>query len=73
MSIPPAACAVALLERLNLRGVPRVYDIAERLGVGIEEREISSFDGALVRVKGSAAGMIAPFVGITLPTVAPIP
>jgi hypothetical protein len=29
------------------------------LGIGIEERDIESFDGALVRVKGSAVGVIA--------------
>jgi hypothetical protein len=59
MSISSAAYAVALLDRLGISGVPEVRDIAAKLGIGIEERDIESFDGALVRVKGSAVGVIA--------------
>ena len=59
MSISSAAYAVALLDRLGITGIPEVRDIAAKLGIGIEERDIESFDGALVRVKGSAVGVIA--------------
>jgi hypothetical protein len=59
MSISPAAYAIALLERLGISDVPQVQDLAARLGIEVEEREIESFDGALVRIKGSAAGVIA--------------
>jgi hypothetical protein len=59
MSISPAAYAVALLERLGISDVPQVQDVAARLGIEVEERDIESFDGALVRIKGSAAGVIA--------------
>lgn len=59
MSISPAAYAIALLDRLGISDVPDVRDVATKLSVGIEEREIESFDGALVRIKGSAVGVIA--------------
>jgi hypothetical protein len=59
MSISPAAYAVALLDRLGISEAPQVRDVAAKLGIGIEEREIESFDGALVRIKGSALGVIA--------------
>jgi hypothetical protein len=59
MSISPAAFAAALLGRLGISDVPDVRDIAARLGITIEERDITSFDGALVRIKGSAVGAIA--------------
>jgi len=51
MSISPAAYAVALLDRLGISDVPEIRDVAAKLGIGIEEREIESFDGALVRIK----------------------
>lgn len=59
MSISPAAYAVALLDRLGINDVPDVRDVAAKLSIAIEEREIESFDGALVRIKGSAIGAIA--------------
>jgi Zn-dependent peptidase ImmA (M78 family) len=59
MSISPAAYAIALLDRLGISDVPRVPDIVTKLGIEIEERDIDSFDGALVRIKGSAVGVIA--------------
>jgi len=59
MSISPAAYAVALLDRLGISDVPEIRDVAAKLGIGIEEREIESFDGALVRIKDSAVGVIA--------------
>lgn len=59
MSISPAAYAAAVLDRLGINDVPDVRDVAGKLGIGIEEREIESFDGALVRIKGSTVGVIA--------------
>ncbi len=59
MSIVPAAYAVALLDRFGISDIPDVRDVATKLGIGIEEREIESFDGTLVRIKGSAVGLIA--------------
>lgn len=51
--------ASALLEQLGINEVPDVRDIAAKLKVGIEEADVSGFDGALVRVKGTAIGTIA--------------
>lgn len=55
----PALIAEALLDALGIEGIPEVHQIATRLGVGIEEAAVESFDGALVRIKGSTEGMIA--------------
>jgi IrrE N-terminal-like domain len=55
----PALVAQALLEELGVEGVPNVRSVATVLGVGIEEADIDSFDGALVRLKGSTEGLIA--------------
>jgi Zn-dependent peptidase ImmA (M78 family) len=55
----PSLYAVALLEQLGIHNPPDVLAIAAALGIGIEEPEVSSFDGALVRVRGSALGIIA--------------
>ena len=55
----PALVAQALLEELGLEGVVDVRAVASALGVGIEEADVDSFDGALVRVKGSTEGLIA--------------
>src|SRR5947209_1730904 len=55
----PALIAQALLEELALEGAPDVRAVAGALGVGIEEADVESFDGALVRVKGSTEGLIA--------------
>lgn len=54
-----ALIAQALLEELALAGAPDVRAVASALGVGIEEADVESFDGALVRVKGSTEGLIA--------------
>lgn len=51
--------AQALLEKLDVRGVPDVRQIAAALGVEIEEADANTFDGALVRFKGSIEGAIA--------------
>jgi len=51
--------AQALLDELGLVDAPDVRVVAEMLGVGIEEADVVGFDGALVRVKGSADGLIA--------------
>jgi hypothetical protein len=48
-----------LLDKLAVKGVPDVRDIANRLGLGIEEGDVTGFDGALVRVKGASTGIIA--------------
>jgi hypothetical protein len=55
----PSLIAQALLEELAVGGAPDVRAVASALGVGIEEADVDSFDGALVRVKGSAEGLIA--------------
>jgi Zn-dependent peptidase ImmA (M78 family) len=59
MSISASAFASALLDRLGIADVPDVRDVASRLGISIVERNITSFDGALVRIKGAASGIIA--------------
>ena len=51
--------AQALLEKLDVRGVPDVRQIAAGLGVEVEEADANTFDGALVRFKGSIEGVIA--------------
>ena len=51
--------ARALLERLNVQGFPDVRQIADTLGVEVEEADAHSFDGALVRLQGSLEGAIA--------------
>lgn len=51
--------AQALLEKLDVRGVPDVRQIATALGVEVEEADAHTFDGALVRFKGSIEGAIA--------------
>jgi Zn-dependent peptidase ImmA (M78 family) len=55
----PALFAQALLEELGIKGTPDVCSVAGALGVEIEEADVESFDGALVRVKGSTKGFIA--------------
>lgn len=55
----PALYATALLERLGIADAPDVFNITKALSVDVEERDVSTFDGALVRVKGSAVGIIA--------------
>jgi hypothetical protein len=47
------------LERLNVQGFPNVRQIADTLGVEVEEADAHSFDGALVRIQGSLEGAIA--------------
>jgi hypothetical protein len=59
MPTRPALIAQVLLEELAVRGAPDVRAVASALGVGIEEADVESFDGALVRVRGSAEGLIA--------------
>lgn len=58
MPTKPSLIAQALLEELNVDGVPDVRAVASALAVGIEEADVS-FDGALVRIKGSTEGLIA--------------
>jgi len=54
-----ALYAGLLLDRLGVTGVPDVRVIAGKLGLGIEEGDVTGFDGALVRVKGASTGVIA--------------
>jgi hypothetical protein len=54
-----ALYAGLLLDKLAMKGVPDVRDIARGLGLGIEEGDVTGFDGALVRVKGASSGVIA--------------
>jgi len=59
MASKPALIAEALLEDLGIDGIPDLRAVASALNVGIEEADVESFDGALVRVKGSTEGLIA--------------
>jgi len=59
MGASPALIAQALLDELGIEGAPDVRAVASGLGIEIEEADVDSFDGALVRVKGSAEGLIA--------------
>ena len=45
--------------RIVVQGFPDVRQIADTLGVEVEEAEAHSFDGALVRLQGSLEGAIA--------------
>lgn len=54
-----ALYAGLLLDRLGIAGVPDVRVIADKLGLGVEEGDVTGFDGALVRVKGASSGIIA--------------
>lgn len=54
-----ALYAGLLLEKLAVKRVPDVRDIAHSLGLGIEEGDVTGFDGALVRLKGASSGIIA--------------
>lgn len=55
----PEAYARALLERLKIVGVPDVPAIAAALKVPVHERALEECEGMLVRVKGTARGVIA--------------
>ena len=59
MLTTPALVARALLDELLVKGVPDVRAVAAGLGVEVEEADVDSFDGALVRVKGTTEGLIA--------------
>ena len=59
MSRDPALYAAALLERLKVSGAPDVLSIATALGVDVAEKDVVSFDGALVRIPDSPIGIIA--------------
>jgi hypothetical protein len=48
-----------LLDKLGITGVPDVYEIAAAVDVPVREIEATSFEGALVRVKGQPRGIIA--------------
>lgn len=55
----PETYARALLERLTITGVPDVRAIASALRVPVHEKALERCDGMLVRVKGTARGVIA--------------
>lgn len=55
----PAVIAQALLDELGIKRTLDVRALASALGVAIEEADVESFDGALVRVKGTTEGVIA--------------
>lgn len=59
MPTKPALIAQALLDELGVDGIPDVRAVARALDVGVEETDVDSFDGALVRIKGSTEGLIA--------------
>lgn len=55
----PELYARALLNRLSIAGVPDVHQIASTLGVAVHERPLERCEGMLVRIKGTAKGVIA--------------
>jgi hypothetical protein len=55
----PELYARALLDRLSIAGVPDVRQIASKLGVPVRERPLDRCEGMLVRIKGTAKGVIA--------------
>ncbi len=55
----PSLLARALLKQLQVDEVPDLKAIASTLGAPVEECDVSSFDGALVRVSGQLLGTIA--------------
>lgn len=55
----PEIYARALLERVTIAGVPDVRAIASSLRVPVHEKALERCDGMLVRVKGTARGVIA--------------
>lgn len=55
----PAMYATALLDRLGVTDAPNIRHIASQLEVDVEEHDVHGFDGALVRVKGAAQGIVA--------------
>lgn len=55
----PELYARALLERLTVRGIPDVRQIARALKVSVRERPLERCEGMLVRIKGTARGAIA--------------
>src|SRR5688572_17190763 len=55
----PELFAKALLDRLSIAGVPDVRQIAATLGVRVHERPLDRCEGLLVRIKGTARGIIA--------------
>jgi hypothetical protein len=55
----PEFYARALLDRLAIAGVPDVRHIASTLGIAVRERPLERCEGMLVRIKGTAKGVIA--------------
>ncbi len=55
----PETYARALLERLAVTDVPDIHAVAAALGVPVHEKPLQQCDGMLVRVKGTAKGIIA--------------
>jgi Zn-dependent peptidase ImmA (M78 family) len=55
----PEAYARALLERLAIGGVPDARAVVAALKVRVHEKDLERCDGMLVRVKGTAKGVIA--------------
>ncbi|MGE3577208.1 MAG: ImmA/IrrE family metallo-endopeptidase [Vicinamibacterales bacterium] len=55
----PEVYARALLERLAVKGIPDVRQVAALLGVPVHERPLERCEGMLVRIKGTARGAIA--------------
>jgi uncharacterized protein DUF955 len=47
------------LERLQITGVPDLYQIASTLGLKVKEEDLEGCDGVLVRAKGVPRGIIA--------------
>ena len=59
MAPTPRVIAEALLDELGVNGIPDIRAVVNALGVEITEADVDAFDGALVRIKGSAEGVIA--------------
>lgn len=56
---PGSTHARLLLERLQLKGVPDVYQIASELRLKVKEEELEACEGLLVRARGIPRGIIA--------------
>ncbi len=56
---PGSTHARLLLERLQLRGIPDVFQIARALKLKVQEEDLEGCEGLLVRPKGVPRGIIA--------------
>jgi len=64
----PSELALRLLDRLGIQGKPDLAQIAERIGLRIEEVDAQAFEGSLVRALSGPKGIIAIKKTIREPT-----